>query len=66
MIDDFNNNHKNLTNNKKEYFLARTLKDFGVKVDRGYTYGCIPPPPLRNRCYQPTVDNTGNPPTGEL
>ena len=65
MIDDFNRKYPEATNSQKEYFLANTLEEFGVKTDSGYTYGCIPPPPCRDKCYQPTHDNTTSPPTGE-
>lgn len=63
MLDNFNNNHSSLTNSQKEYFLANTLEKFGVNVESGYSYGCIPPPPTC--CYQPTRDVTTKPPTEE-
>lgn len=65
ILDDFNRNHVDLTNRQKEYFLANTLKEFGVKVESDFSYGCIPPPPDRSNCYQPINDVTTKPPTGE-
>ena len=66
MLDDFNRNHVDLTNRQKEYFLANTLQEFGVKVESDYSYGYIPPPPSdRSNCYQPINDVTTKPPTEE-
>ena len=65
MLDDFNRTHSDLTNNQKEYFLANTLAEFGIKSESEYTYGCIPCPPQRDSCYQPTKDVTTKPPTEE-
>lgn len=62
ILDDFSRTHFDLTNSQKEYFLANTLKEFGVKVESSYSYGCIPPP-MRDNCYQPKKDITTNPPT---
>ena len=66
MLNDFNKTYPDSTNSQKEYFLANTLEEFGVKTDSGYTYGCIPPPPFRSDCcYHPTKDVTTKPPTEE-
>lgn len=51
ILDDFNNKHSELTSNQKEYFLANTLKEFGVNVDSTYSYGSIPPPPMLDNSY---------------
>lgn len=64
ILDDFNRRHVDLTNRQKEYFLANTLQEFGVKVETDFSYGCIPPP-TRSNCYQPINDVTIKPPTGE-
>ncbi len=63
MLDDFNRKYPDATNRQKEYFLANTLEEFGVKTDNEYTYACIPPP--TTGCYQPARDVTTYPPTGE-
>ena len=63
MLNNFNRTYPDSTNSQKEYFLANTLEEFGVKTDSEYTYGCIPPPPRINGCYQPLKDLTTKPPT---
>lgn len=67
-LDRFNTIYPEASQNQKEYHLANTLKEFGVKVDynaSGYRYGCVPPPPFRDNCYQPVTDVISSPPTEE-
>jgi len=64
MLNDFNITYPDSTNSQKEYFLANTLEEFGVKTDSAYSYGCIPPPPFRSDCNSPNKVTT-TPPKGE-
>ena len=66
-LDKFNSTYPNATQAQKEHHLAKTLKEFGVRVHYNavsYKYGCIPAPRW-NQCYQPTNDVTTSPPTDE-
>ena len=67
-LDRFNSIYPEASQNQKEYHLANTLKEFGVKVDynaSGYRYGCVPAPPRLGNCYQPETDVTTSPPKSE-
>lgn len=60
ILQEYESTHVGLTNRDREYYLAEALKSFGVKVE----HIRIPPPP-RTKCYQPSIDNTTNPPKDE-
>ncbi len=60
VLHEYESTHVRLTNRHREYYLAETLKSFGVKVE----HIRIPPPP-RTKCCQPNTDNTTKPPTDE-
>lgn len=64
LIENYEKTNIDLALKHKEYFLADTLRQFGVKVEYG-RIPCPPRNPLQNSCYSPDTDITTTPPKGE-